>query len=148
LVVDALRAMYSLRPDGARAVDDPVGPQRIERPAAERGSLHALRPQGRVVALAQLEELRLRLRDVPGRPMIEQNPEGPYLPPVDKVSEYLQHAEECRRMARAASNPEHATALLQMAQTWTDLASARAEVLERARRIAALDSDKGEEGQR
>jgi hypothetical protein len=64
---------------------------------------------------------------------------------MDKVSEYLAHAEECRRMARAASNPEHTSALLRMAHTWTELAAARGEEIMRARRIAALDGEKNSE---
>ena len=58
--------------------------------------------------------------------------------PMYKVSDYLQHAEECRRLAKLASEPGHSAALLQMAQTWTDLAAARAQEIERSKRLARL----------
>jgi hypothetical protein len=60
---------------------------------------------------------------------------------MNKVEQYLAHADECHRMAKSAGNPEHRAALLKMAQTWTDLASAREEEIERAKRIAALDGE-------
>ncbi len=56
-----------------------------------------------------------------------------------KISDYLNHAEECRRLAKLATAPDHSQALLQMAQTWTDLAAARAQEIERSKRIADLD---------
>ncbi len=56
-----------------------------------------------------------------------------------KISDYLQHAEECRRLAKLATVPDHSEALLRMAQTWTDLAAARAQQIERSKRIAGLD---------
>jgi hypothetical protein len=40
---------------------------------------------------------------------------------VKKVEEYLQHAAECRDMARTAS-PSHRQQLQQMAETWEQLA--------------------------
>jgi hypothetical protein len=43
---------------------------------------------------------------------------------VKKVEEYLQHAAECRDMARTAS-PSHRQQLQQMAETWEQLADAR-----------------------
>ena len=58
---------------------------------------------------------------------------------MNKISDYLQHAEECRRLAKLASTPDHSDALLRMAQTWTDLAAARAQEIERSKRIADLD---------
>lgn len=57
-----------------------------------------------------------------------------------KVADYLKHAEECRRLAKLAKEPDHSAALLQMAQTWTDLAAARAQEIERSKRIAGLDA--------
>jgi hypothetical protein len=51
---------------------------------------------------------------------------------MNKVEQYLAHADECHRMAKSAGNSEHRAALLKMAQTWTDLASAREEEIERA----------------
>jgi hypothetical protein len=47
-----------------------------------------------------------------------------------KVSEYLKHAAECREMARTASN-SHRTHLLQMAETWEQLANAQKRKLDR-----------------
>ena len=55
-----------------------------------------------------------------------------------KISDYLNHAEECRRLAKLATAPDHSHALLQMAQTWTDLAAARAQETERSKRMAEL----------
>ena len=44
--------------------------------------------------------------------------------PLKKISEYEQHAAECREMARSAP-PAHRVQLEQMAQTWDQLAEAR-----------------------
>ena len=41
-----------------------------------------------------------------------------------KLNEYLQHAAECRDMARTA-NPTHRAQLENMADTWEQLAAAR-----------------------
>jgi hypothetical protein len=43
---------------------------------------------------------------------------------VKKLNEYLEHADECRRMARVAL-PQHRTPLEQMALTWEQLAEVR-----------------------
>jgi hypothetical protein len=43
---------------------------------------------------------------------------------VKKVEEYLEHAAECRTLARAAP-PAHREQLEEMAQTWEQLAEAR-----------------------
>jgi hypothetical protein len=43
---------------------------------------------------------------------------------VKKLNEYIEHADECRRMARVAL-PQHRTQLEQMAVTWEQLAEAR-----------------------
>jgi hypothetical protein len=43
---------------------------------------------------------------------------------VRKLDEYLQHAQECRDMARTAQ-PSHRVQLIQMAETWEQLAEAR-----------------------
>ena len=58
---------------------------------------------------------------------------------IKKVSEYRDHAEECRRMAAGASNDEHRAALFQMAETWDKLAEERAGRLRQQQRIAALE---------
>ena len=43
---------------------------------------------------------------------------------VKKVEEYLEHASECRTLARAAP-PAHRRQLEEMARTWEQLAEAR-----------------------
>jgi hypothetical protein len=43
---------------------------------------------------------------------------------MKKASEYIEHAEECRKMATKAL-PEHREMLMQMAQTWEMLARDR-----------------------
>jgi hypothetical protein len=50
--------------------------------------------------------------------------------PVKKVEEYLRHAAECRDMARTAP-PAHRQQLVQMAETWEQLAEARRQQLNR-----------------
>jgi hypothetical protein len=60
---------------------------------------------------------------------------------MEKVSEYLTHAEDCRRLATFTSNVEHKAALIKMAETWEGLSRERAERLKRQQRIAALDQD-------
>jgi hypothetical protein len=49
---------------------------------------------------------------------------------VKKMQEYLQHAAECRDMARTAP-PAHRQQLEQMAETWEQLADARERQLEK-----------------
>ena len=44
---------------------------------------------------------------------------------VRKVSEYEQHADECRRMAVKASDPVHKEQLTSMADAWAMLAEER-----------------------
>jgi len=58
---------------------------------------------------------------------------------MKKVSEYRDHAEECRRMAAGTSNEEHRAALFKMAETWDSLAEERTERLRQQQRIAALE---------
>jgi hypothetical protein len=58
---------------------------------------------------------------------------------MKKVSEYQEHAEECRRLAASTSNGEHRAALFKMAETWDSLAEERAERLRQQQRIAALE---------
>jgi len=53
---------------------------------------------------------------------------------LKKATEYLEHAAECRKLARAAGNAEQKAALEKMAQTWEGLAEER----QRRVRIAAL----------
>lgn len=44
---------------------------------------------------------------------------------MKKVSEYRKHVEECKALLRGARTPEEKQMLLNMAQTWEDLAAAR-----------------------
>jgi hypothetical protein len=44
---------------------------------------------------------------------------------MKKVSEYRDHAEECRTLARRARSAEDRDMLLNMADTWDNLARAR-----------------------
>jgi hypothetical protein len=41
------------------------------------------------------------------------------------LEDYLQHAAECRDMARTVSSPAHREQLVRMADTWDALAAAR-----------------------
>jgi hypothetical protein len=50
---------------------------------------------------------------------------------LKKLYEYLQHAAECREMARTAP-PVHRQQLEQMAETWEQLAQARRRKLEKS----------------
>lgn len=49
-----------------------------------------------------------------------------------KVSEYEQHAEDCRRMAGKMKDSTHKKQLEDMAEAWTMLARERAKQLKRA----------------
>jgi hypothetical protein len=57
---------------------------------------------------------------------------------LKKLHEYLQHAAECRNMARTAS-PAHRQHLEQMAETWEQLAEARKRKLEKNDQILEGD---------
>lgn len=56
-----------------------------------------------------------------------------------KTHEYLQHAAECRDMARTAP-PAHRQQLEQMAETWEQLAEARKRQLEKKGRSIEEDA--------
>ena len=56
-----------------------------------------------------------------------------------KISEYEAHADECRRMAFQAKNPEHRAQLINMAETWEMLATARTRQLRSRRVLEAPD---------
>ena len=60
---------------------------------------------------------------------------------MKKIEEYLQHAAECREMARTAS-PAHRQQLEQMAETWDQLAGARRHQLEKRRVSADVEKTK------
>ena len=48
-----------------------------------------------------------------------------------KVSEYQDHAAECRKMAAGMRNPEQRGQLIKMAETWELLAAERRKQLEK-----------------
>jgi hypothetical protein len=54
---------------------------------------------------------------------------------MKKLHEYLQHAAECRQMARVAL-PSHRAQLEQMAETWEQLAEVRKKQLEKEGKTA------------
>ena len=54
---------------------------------------------------------------------------------MNKLDEYLKHADECREMARVAL-PAHRIQLEQMAATWEQLAEARKRQLAKAAEAA------------
>jgi hypothetical protein len=51
---------------------------------------------------------------------------------VKKIREYLEHAAECREMARLAATSSHAEQLENMAATWEQLADSRKRQLAKA----------------
>ena len=53
---------------------------------------------------------------------------------MKKVSDYRQHAEECRKLATSARSKEHREMLLKMAATWEALAEERQKTNERRQR--------------
>ena len=56
-----------------------------------------------------------------------------------KVSEYRQHAKECRGLANQSRSPEHRQMLLNIAATWELLANDRIKTAEGLERIAKLE---------
>lgn len=62
---------------------------------------------------------------------------------MKKVSEYLQHANECRAMARTSRVPEHKAQLESMAKAWETLAEGRRAQLNR--RGIPEDQDAGQD---
>lgn len=55
-----------------------------------------------------------------------------------KISDYIRHAEECRKLALTADTAEHKQTLLSMADTWLELAAARTEEIARKERVSHL----------
>jgi hypothetical protein len=55
---------------------------------------------------------------------------------MKKASEYRQHAEECRAMARGLPSGDQRDQLLQMASTWDGLAAERSELVRRHPELA------------
>jgi hypothetical protein len=58
---------------------------------------------------------------------------------MKKLREYLQHAAECRELARNAA-PSHRAQLQQMAETWEQLAEARRRDLNKRGMLADEES--------
>jgi type II secretory pathway component PulM len=48
---------------------------------------------------------------------------------MERVEDCLQRAEECKRLAETAPNPEERQKLLQMVQMWCNLAERRRQML-------------------
>ena len=59
---------------------------------------------------------------------------------MSKVSEYRQHAKECRVLAHKSRSSEHRDMLLNMAATWESLADDRIKTAEGLKRIASLEN--------
>jgi hypothetical protein len=60
-----------------------------------------------------------------------------------KVSEYLEHAAECRKMASQMRNPQHKKQLEDMAQAWEMLARERARQLAKTAKVDAAPESEG-----
>jgi hypothetical protein len=58
---------------------------------------------------------------------------------MSKVSEYRQHAKECRGLAKQSRSAEHRQMLLNIAATWESLADDRIRTAEGLERIARLE---------
>ena len=61
----------------------------------------------------------------------------------EKVSEYRQHAKECRGLAKQSRSAEDRQMLLNMAVTWESLANDRIRTAEGLERIAKLEKAAG-----
>ena len=59
---------------------------------------------------------------------------------MNKVSEYRQHAKECRVLAHKSRSSEHRDMLLNVAATWESLADDRIKTAEGLKRIASLEN--------
>jgi hypothetical protein len=60
-----------------------------------------------------------------------------------KVEEYRRHADECRQLASASSSDDNRKQLMQMADTWDQLARDREDQIAREKRITALEDGNG-----
>jgi hypothetical protein len=58
---------------------------------------------------------------------------------MKKVSEYRQHAKECRALAKTVRSPQHRDMLVNMAATWDRLAEDRIKTAKGLERIADLE---------
>jgi hypothetical protein len=57
---------------------------------------------------------------------------------MQRLREYLEHAETCRAMAAKASDPERKRELLDLAAKWAFLAEERERLLESRKRLAEM----------
>lgn len=64
-----------------------------------------------------------------------------------KASEYRQHADECRLLAKRMDSGEQRDQLLTMAATWEQLAQERSDLVRRHPELA-LEGERGEEAER
>jgi len=58
---------------------------------------------------------------------------------LKKISEYHEHAAECRKMANRAKEPNQKAMLAKMAATWENLAREREAHMARQKRLAILE---------
>ncbi len=65
---------------------------------------------------------------------------------MKKASEYRQHAEECRDLARRAKEAEHRDMLLNMAATWDSLAAERLLASARRQHMETFEIDESRAG--
>jgi hypothetical protein len=64
---------------------------------------------------------------------------------MKKASEYRQHAQECRDLAKSMPEGPHREQLLEMARTWDNLAAERSEFVRRHPDLA-IEGEDEEEG--
>ena len=60
---------------------------------------------------------------------------------MKKISDYRDHANECRTMAKRTRSQAQRDMLLKMAETWDGLAGARERTVASKERIAKIESD-------
>jgi hypothetical protein len=58
---------------------------------------------------------------------------------LKKISEYYEHARECRELARSSMTEEHRASLENMARTWEGLAHDREARIQRLQRLAEIE---------
>jgi hypothetical protein len=58
---------------------------------------------------------------------------------VKKASEYREHADECRQLAKKAATADHRAVFENMARTWETLAKSREQRILRERRMEVLE---------
>jgi hypothetical protein len=75
-----------------------------------------------------------------------QRLEGTRWDEMKKASEYRQHAEECRALARSMPAGKDRDQLLEMAATWDNLAAERSKLVQRHPELA-VDGEHAEEFQ-